>query len=273
MRPPAQAYLRNIHNEGCASKQCCQRVHARQGSPDVGGASSRTWAKSHCVGHQRFARAGPRPVLLADTVHRDGERLQAMPTPSVRRCIPFRCFAIPSVRLHRRKLFDSLWGTREMRVSLKCMDVAILKPPSPPSLRGGLPPLPSPDLAAQQCSGLPVCEHDGTARSVQVVMLGLDAAGKTTILYKLHIGEVLSTVPTIGKDSNNLALTRVCPVATSLALTPELRCLQVSRCGTLAVRRSCGHCGGITSTIQTASFTWSIVRTQTGYSEQPQSSR
>lgn len=31
-------------------------------------------------------------------------------------------------------------------------------------------------------------------------MLGLDAAGKTTILYKLHIGEVLSTVPTIGKS-------------------------------------------------------------------------
>jgi small GTP-binding protein len=29
-------------------------------------------------------------------------------------------------------------------------------------------------------------------------MLGLDAAGKTTVLYKLHIGEVLSTVPTIG---------------------------------------------------------------------------
>ena len=34
--------------------------------------------------------------------------------------------------------------------------------------------------------------------SWQVVMLGLDAAGKTTILYKLHIGEILSTVPTIG---------------------------------------------------------------------------
>ena len=32
-------------------------------------------------------------------------------------------------------------------------------------------------------------------------MLGLDAAGKTTILYKLHIGEVLSTVPTIGRLS------------------------------------------------------------------------
>ncbi|PWA50795.1 ADP-ribosylation factor [Artemisia annua] len=36
-----------------------------------------------------------------------------------------------------------------------------------------------------------------------VVMLGVDAAGKTTILYKLHIGEVLSTVPTIGKASLN----------------------------------------------------------------------
>ena len=33
---------------------------------------------------------------------------------------------------------------------------------------------------------------------MRVVMLGLDAAGKTTILYKLHIGEVLTTVPTIG---------------------------------------------------------------------------
>lgn len=33
---------------------------------------------------------------------------------------------------------------------------------------------------------------------MRVVMLGLDAAGKTTILYRLHMGEVLSTVPTVG---------------------------------------------------------------------------
>lgn len=39
------------------------------------------------------------------------------------------------------------------------------------------------------------------AKEMRVVMLGLDAAGKTTILYKLHIGEVLSTVPTIGASS------------------------------------------------------------------------
>ena len=35
-------------------------------------------------------------------------------------------------------------------------------------------------------------------REMRVVMLGLDAAGKTTILYKLQIGEVLQTLPTIG---------------------------------------------------------------------------
>lgn len=43
-------------------------------------------------------------------------------------------------------------------------------------------------------------EHNHASRA-QVVMLGLDAAGKTTILYKLHIGEILSTVPTIGAAS------------------------------------------------------------------------
>lgn len=29
-------------------------------------------------------------------------------------------------------------------------------------------------------------------------MVGLDGAGKTTILYKLKLGEVVSTIPTIG---------------------------------------------------------------------------
>ena len=31
-----------------------------------------------------------------------------------------------------------------------------------------------------------------------VVMVGLDAAGKTTILYKLKLGDVVNTIPTIG---------------------------------------------------------------------------
>jgi len=32
----------------------------------------------------------------------------------------------------------------------------------------------------------------------RILMVGLDAAGKTTILYKLKLGEVVTTIPTIG---------------------------------------------------------------------------
>ena len=35
-------------------------------------------------------------------------------------------------------------------------------------------------------------------REIRVVMIGLDGSGKTTIFYKLKLGEVLSTKPTIG---------------------------------------------------------------------------
>merc|ERR1712146_399637 len=33
---------------------------------------------------------------------------------------------------------------------------------------------------------------------VRILMMGLDAAGKTTILYKLKLGEIVTTIPTIG---------------------------------------------------------------------------
>eukprot|EP00173_Palmaria_palmata_P003456 Plantae.Rhodophyta-Palmaria_palmata.ctg3617.p1 GENE.Plantae.Rhodophyta-Palmaria_palmata.ctg3617~~Plantae.Rhodophyta-Palmaria_palmata.ctg3617.p1 ORF type:complete len:181 (+),score=37.04 Plantae.Rhodophyta-Palmaria_palmata.ctg3617:187-729(+) len=35
-------------------------------------------------------------------------------------------------------------------------------------------------------------------KDVRILMVGLDAAGKTTILYKLKLGEVVTTIPTIG---------------------------------------------------------------------------
>merc|ERR1712046_337060 len=35
-------------------------------------------------------------------------------------------------------------------------------------------------------------------KTTRLLMVGLDAAGKTTILYKLHLGEVVTTIPTIG---------------------------------------------------------------------------
>ncbi|XP_019626248.1 PREDICTED: ADP-ribosylation factor 4 [Branchiostoma belcheri] len=35
-------------------------------------------------------------------------------------------------------------------------------------------------------------------RQMRILMVGLDAAGKTTILYKLKLGEIVTTIPTIG---------------------------------------------------------------------------
>ena len=37
-----------------------------------------------------------------------------------------------------------------------------------------------------------------TTQNTRMVMLGLDAAGKTTILYKLKLGDLVTTIPTIG---------------------------------------------------------------------------
>lgn len=35
-------------------------------------------------------------------------------------------------------------------------------------------------------------------KEAKLMMVGLDAAGKTTILYKLKLGEVVTTIPTVG---------------------------------------------------------------------------
>lgn len=53
-------------------------------------------------------------------------------------------------------------------------------------------------------------------KEMRILMVGLDAAGKTTILYKLKLGEVVTTIPTIG--------------------TPFLRC---GRRGTRFAYRAC----------------------------------
>jgi len=39
---------------------------------------------------------------------------------------------------------------------------------------------------------------NGFKKEQRIVMVGLDAAGKTTILYKLHLGDVIQSIPTIG---------------------------------------------------------------------------
>ena len=41
-------------------------------------------------------------------------------------------------------------------------------------------------------------------KEMRILMVGLDAAGKTTILYKLKLGEIVTTIPTIGERKNEI---------------------------------------------------------------------
>ena len=47
-----------------------------------------------------------------------------------------------------------------------------------------------------------------TKCEMRILMVGLDASGKTTILYKLKLGEIVTSIPTIGnyyiRNSYNL---------------------------------------------------------------------
>uniref|UniRef100_UPI00358ECD91 ADP-ribosylation factor-like protein 4C n=1 Tax=Myxine glutinosa TaxID=7769 RepID=UPI00358ECD91 len=44
----------------------------------------------------------------------------------------------------------------------------------------------------------------GFLRPLHVVIIGLDSAGKTTVLYRLKLGEFVNTVPTIGFNTERI---------------------------------------------------------------------
>eukprot|EP01114_Cavostelium_apophysatum_P009986 TRINITY_DN2334_c0_g1_i3.p1 TRINITY_DN2334_c0_g1~~TRINITY_DN2334_c0_g1_i3.p1 ORF type:complete len:106 (-),score=8.10 TRINITY_DN2334_c0_g1_i3:323-640(-) len=55
----------------------------------------------------------------------------------------------------------------------------------------------------------------------RLVMLGLDAAGKTTILYKLHLGETVHTIPTIGFNVETVQFKKVLLVGIELSVSSD----------------------------------------------------
>mmetsp|Transcript_36081 Transcript_36081/g.90552 ORF Transcript_36081/g.90552 Transcript_36081/m.90552 type:complete len:178 (-) Transcript_36081:144-677(-) len=46
-------------------------------------------------------------------------------------------------------------------------------------------------------------------KEVRILMVGLDAAGKTTILYKLKLGEIVTTIPTIGFNVETVSYKKI----------------------------------------------------------------
>ncbi|XP_044489477.1 ADP-ribosylation factor 1-like [Mangifera indica] len=46
--------------------------------------------------------------------------------------------------------------------------------------------------------------------NIRILMVGLDASGKTTILYKLKLGEIVATVPTVGFNVETVEYKNIC---------------------------------------------------------------
>lgn len=56
---------------------------------------------------------------------------------------------------------------------------------------------------------LPPSLHFGQAQEKRLLLLGLDAAGKTSLLYKLHLNEFVDTIPTIGFNVESVEYNRM----------------------------------------------------------------
>ena len=75
------------------------------------------------------------------------------------------------------KLFARLFSKKEMRILMVSGHI---------------------DVSEGTCSA----ERTDCLKARLSLQVGLDAAGKTTILYKLKLGEIVTTIPTIGKLLN-----------------------------------------------------------------------
>ena len=70
-------------------------------------------------------------------------------------------------------------------------------------------------------------------KEMRILMVGLDAAGKTTILYKLKLGEIVTTIPTIGKSRSSAERRGRKPASRARTRRKQpgtrlIRCVQVS---------------------------------------------
>lgn len=62
-------------------------------------------------------------------------------------------------------------------------------------------------------------------KEFRVLMVGLDGAGKTTILYKLKLGEVIATIPTIGFNVETVQHKNIIFTMWDVGGQDKLRCL------------------------------------------------
>lgn len=55
-----------------------------------------------------------------------------------------------------------------------------------------------------------------------MIVIGLDNAGKTTMLYKLHLGEVVVSTPTLGSNVEEVKYKNIVFEVSSIGQRPQL---------------------------------------------------
>ncbi|KAI9226871.1 MAG: ADP-ribosylation factor-like protein [Piptocephalis tieghemiana] len=80
-------------------------------------------------------------------------------------------------------------------------------------------------------------------REVRILILGLDGAGKTTILYRMQVGEVVSTIPTIGFNMETVTYKnikfQVWDLGGQTSIRPYWRCYYANTDAVIYVVDSC----------------------------------
>ncbi|KAI9591800.1 ADP-ribosylation factor-like protein 1-like protein [Syncephalis fuscata] len=81
------------------------------------------------------------------------------------------------------------------------------------------------------------------AKEVRILILGLDGAGKTTILYRMQMGEVISTIPTIGFNMETVTYKnikfQVWDLGGQTSIRPYWRCYYANTDAVIYVVDSC----------------------------------
>ena len=105
-------------------------------------------------------------------------------------------------------------------------------------------------------------------RDARILLVGLDAAGKTTFLYKLKLGETVTTIPTIGFNTEEVTYKNITfsmwdiggQVCTSNSTQHKMYCtifpFDLKSENDLR-RRKYVPCGDTTSETRPPSFSWS----------------
>jgi GTPase SAR1 family protein len=97
-------------------------------------------------------------------------------------------------------------------------------------------------------------------KEMRILMVGLDAAGKTTILYKLKLGEIVTTIPTIGMSALHRVLSNLILISSPQVSTSRPWSTRTfnSPYGMLEDKTRLDRCGDITSKILKVSSSWLI---------------